>query len=175
MNGSQTYIKCGSIKIHIFRYCQKQYVKPHFPLSVAAWCILHALYQIHTSLMAPCHSPGQETGLSSIWIASSSDPNAWRICTNGNTSYLQACLDMIRIHIRTCTNGNMAIITKEWHFNYGRFINNAVHPSFGIYTIKCKENYITPKHKSLVKSVVIWKLNKTENKIKLQKCTHIIN
>ncbi len=61
-------------------------------------------------LLAVCHNPRHETYASSLRIAPSSDPNGWRthIRMNRNTSYFQACFEVIRICTHTHTNGSIA-------------------------------------------------------------------
>ncbi len=54
-----------------------------------------------------------------------SNPNGWQIhiCMNGNTLYLQACLDVIQILICTHINGNM---TLDWHTHFHLYVKGYV-------------------------------------------------
>ncbi len=73
-----------------------------------------------SQLVELLYSPSQEIYASSVWIAPSSIPNRWRKCIsmNGNTSYLQASIDMILIctHKFIHTNGNVAFVWSSWHY-----------------------------------------------------------
>ncbi len=74
----------------------------------------------YIGLKSCCGIASQQRHGRTVWIAPSSDPNRWHI--NGNTSYLQACLQPLHkvtiskydiydtdMHTYTqCTNGNVA-------------------------------------------------------------------